>query len=138
MISPVHPALIFILGALILPLVPGRRAKQVLLLLVPLAALADLLIMPYGAYWSYKFLSYQLVFARVDKLSLCFGYAFAIVAFLSAIYALHIRQYGQHSATFLSVGSTFGDRLCRRCLHALRFLGTSCGLIGLRCLVWKE
>ena len=108
MISPVHPALIFILGALILPLLPGRRAKQVLLLLVPLVALADLLIMPYGAYWSYKFLSYQLVFARVDKLSLCFGYAFGIVAFLSAIYALHIKQYGQHSATFLSVGSTLG------------------------------
>jgi multicomponent Na+:H+ antiporter subunit D len=108
MISPVHPALIFILGALILPLLPGRRAKQVLLLLVPLAALVDLLIMPYGTYWSYKFLSYQIVVARVDKLSLCFGYAFGIVAFLSAIYALHIKQYGQHSVTFLSVGSTFG------------------------------
>ncbi|MEW6263672.1 MAG: Na(+)/H(+) antiporter subunit D [Thermodesulfobacteriota bacterium] len=108
MISPVHPALIFILGALILPLVPGRRTKQALLLFVPLAALAALLVMPYGTYWTYKFLSYRLVFARVDKLSLCFGYAFVIMAFLSAVYALHIRQSGQHSATFLSVGSTLG------------------------------
>jgi multicomponent Na+:H+ antiporter subunit D len=108
MINPVHPALIFILGALILPLLPWRRAKQTLLLLVPLAALLDLLIMPYGAHWSYKFLSYQIVFAQVDKLSLCFGYAFVIVSFLSAIYALHIKQYGQHSATFLSIGSTLG------------------------------
>ena len=108
MISPVHPALIFILGALLLPVAPGRRAKQVLLLLIPLAALADLLIMPQGTYWSYKFLSYQLTFARVDKLSLCFGYAFAVVAFLSALYALHVKQYGQHSATLLTVGSTLG------------------------------
>ena len=48
MISPVHPALIFILGALLLPLAPGRRAKQVLLLLVTLAGIADLLILPPG------------------------------------------------------------------------------------------
>lgn len=108
MSSPVHPALIFIVGAIILPLLPGRRTRQALLLLVPLATLADLVIMPYGVYWTYKFLSYQLVFARVDKLSLCFAYAFAIVTFLSAVYALHIKQYGQHSVTFLTAGSTLG------------------------------
>jgi multicomponent Na+:H+ antiporter subunit D len=108
MISPVHPALIFILGALLLPLAPGRKTKQALLLLVTLAGMADLFILPAGTYWSYKFLSYQLIFGRVDKLSLCFGYAFGIVAFLSAIYALHVKEYGQHSATLLTVGSTLG------------------------------
>ena len=109
MISPVHPALIFILGAILLPVVPGRRAKQVLLLLIPVVALADLLFMPLGTYWSTRFLTYSLVFARVDKLSLCFGYAFAIVALLSALYALHVKQYGQHSVTFStpSIGRCF-------------------------------
>ena len=91
-----------------------------------------------GVYWSIQFLSYELVFGRVDKLSLCFGYAFVIVAFLSAVYALHIKHYGQHSAAFLTVGSTLGDRFCRRCFHALRLLGASRGLVGFRRLVWKE
>jgi multicomponent Na+:H+ antiporter subunit D len=108
MISPVHPALIYVFGALILPFLPGRKAKQTFLLLVPLVALTDLLLMPHGVCWSYRFLTYDLVFGRVDKLSLCFGYAFAIVAFLSAVYALHIRDYGQHTATFLTAGGTLG------------------------------
>jgi len=104
----IHPALIFILGALAMPLLPWRRAKQALLVLVPLAGLASLYSMPSGVYWSYRFLDYELVFGRVDKLSLCFGYAFAIVAFLSAVYSLHIKQYTQHSAAFLGAGSTLG------------------------------
>lgn len=104
----VHPALVFIVGALLLLLFPGRWAKQTLLILVPLAALASLFAMPTGTYWSYRFLNYDLVFGRVDKLSLCFGYAFAIVALLSAIYALHIKQYTQHSAALLGAGSTLG------------------------------
>ncbi len=108
MINAIHPAAIFIAGALIMPLLPGRKAKQAFLLLVPLAALVDLLFMPYGTYWSHTFLSYELVPARVDKLSLCFAYAFVIVAFISSLYALHIKQYGQHSAAFLSVGSSLG------------------------------
>ncbi len=108
MTSPLHPALIFVLGGILLPFVPGRRAKQGLLLLVPTLALVDLIVMPVGNYWTTKFLSYQLVFARVDKLSLCFGYAFGIVSLLSAVYALHIKDYGQHSAAFMSAGSTLG------------------------------
>jgi multicomponent Na+:H+ antiporter subunit D len=104
----VHPALLFIVGALILPLFPGRKAKQTVLILVPVAALVSLFGMSTGTYWSFRFLNYDLIFGRVDKLSLCFGYAFAIVAFLSAIYSLHIKQYTQHSAAFLGAGSTLG------------------------------
>jgi multicomponent Na+:H+ antiporter subunit D len=108
MSSPVHPALIFILGGLLLPLIPGRGVKQALLLCIPLAALANLMAMSPGTYGAHTFLGYPLVFARVDKLSLCFGYAFIIVAFLSSLYALHIRNYGQHAVTFLTVGSGLG------------------------------
>ncbi len=108
MIRPVPPAIIYILGALILPLLPGRRAKQILALLIPVAAFIDLLYMPAGVYWSYPFLNYELVLARVDKLSLVFAYIFVIISFLSILYALHIREYGQHVAAYLYVGSSLG------------------------------
>ena len=61
-----------------------------------------------GTYWRYHFLGYDLVFGRVDKLSLCFGYVFTIIAFLGMVYAIHVREPGQHVSAFLYVGSTLG------------------------------
>jgi len=107
-ISTVPPAFIFIGGAILLPLLRERRLKQVFQLLIPLIAFVDLLYMGQGTYWGYHFLGYELIFGRVDKLSLCFGYVFAIIAFLGMVYALHVREVGQHMAAFLYIGSTLG------------------------------
>ena len=74
MIDIVPPAFIFILGAILLPLLRGRRLRQVFQLLIPLIAFIDLLYMHKGTYWVYNFLGYDLILGRVDKLSICFGY----------------------------------------------------------------
>ncbi len=108
MIKIVPPAFIFIVGGLLIPLLRERRLKALLRLLVPMVALLDLLYMPKGIYWTYHFLGYDLIFGRVDKLSMCFGYVFVIMAFLGMVYALHVREDGQHVAAFLYIGSTLG------------------------------
>jgi multicomponent Na+:H+ antiporter subunit D len=108
MIEIVPPVFIYILGALLLPLVRGRRLRNVLQLLIPAAAFVDLLYMPEGTYWTYQFLGYELILGRVDKLSMCFGYVFVIMSFLGMVYALHVRDTGQHMAAFLYIGSTLG------------------------------
>ena len=108
MIEIVPPAFIFILGAILLPLLRERRLRQVFQLLIPVIAFIDLLYMPEGTYWLYNFLGYDLILGRVDKLAMCFGYVFVIVAFLGMIYALHVREVGQHVAAFLYIGSTLG------------------------------
>ena len=108
MIDIVPPAFIFILGAILLPVVRERRLRQVFQLLIPVIAFIDLLYMPEGTYWIYNFLGYDLILGRVDKLSMCFGYVFVIVAFLGMVYALHVREVGQHVAAFLYIGSTLG------------------------------
>jgi multicomponent Na+:H+ antiporter subunit D len=108
MIKTVPPALIFILGALILPLLRGRRLKQAWQLLIPALAFADLLAMSHGTYWIYQFLGYDLIFGKVDKLSMCFGYVFVIVAFLGMVYALHVKEDGQHVAALSYIGSALG------------------------------
>ena len=108
MINTVPPAFIFIGGAILLPLLRERRLNQVFQLLIPLIAFIDLLYMGQGTYWGYHFLGYELIFGRVDKLSLCFGYVFVIIAFLGMVYALHVREVGQHTAAFLYIGSTLG------------------------------
>jgi multicomponent Na+:H+ antiporter subunit D len=107
-INPIPPAFIFIGGAILLPLLKERRLQQVFQLLIPLVAFMDLLYMGQGTYWGYHFLGYELIFGRVDKLSLCFGYVFVIVAFLGMVYALHVREVGQHVAAFLYAGSALG------------------------------
>ncbi len=107
MIEWVHPGLIFIIGALLIPFVRGEWKKAYLLLL-PIAALIDLSMMSEGVFWRIPLLEYELVFGRVDTLSLIFGYIFAIAAFCMTLYALHVKEDGQHIAAFLYVGSTLG------------------------------
>ncbi len=108
MIEIVPPAFIFILGALLLPLIRARRLRGLLQVLVPVVAFVDLLYMPEGTYWIYQFLGFELILGRVDKLSMCFGYVFVIMAFLGMVYALHVRDTGQHMAAFIYMGSTLG------------------------------
>ncbi|UCE34358.1 MAG: Na(+)/H(+) antiporter subunit D [Deltaproteobacteria bacterium] len=108
MIDTVPPAFIFIAGAILLPILRERRLRQLFQLLIPTVAFIDLLYMGHGTYWNYHFLGYEIIFGRVDKLSLCFGYVFVIIAFLGMFYALHIREVGQQVAAFLYVGSALG------------------------------
>lgn len=107
MIKAVPPALIFILGAMLIPLLKGKL-KQVYVLLVPAVAFIDLLHLNPGTSWVYQFLGYELIFCKVDRLSLVVGYIFVIIGFLAILYALHIKEDGQHIAAFLYVGSSLG------------------------------
>jgi len=106
-INALPPALIMILGGLLLPLFKGR-ARQALLLLLPVISFINLLQIPHGSHWILPFLSDQLVFGHVDKLSLIFGYIFHLVAFLSAIYALHVDDTIQNVAGTVYAGAGIG------------------------------
>jgi multicomponent Na+:H+ antiporter subunit D len=107
MIKPVPPAMLFILGALLIPLLKGRL-KQVYLLVIPALAFLDIIHLDRGTAWVYHFLGYELVFCQVDRLSLVVGYIFVIIGFLALLYSLHVEEDGQHVAAFLYVGSSLG------------------------------
>ncbi|MEA2075084.1 MAG: Na(+)/H(+) antiporter subunit D [Euryarchaeota archaeon] len=109
-----HPGLIFIFGAFLIPLFKGKW-KQAYLLLPPTAAFIDLLVMSRGAFgtipysaWHFPFLEYELVFGRVDKLSMVFGYIFVIAAFCTILYALHVKSSSEHMSAFFYVGGAIG------------------------------
>ena len=108
MISPIPPALIYIIGALLIPVIRIRRAQQLFALLIPAAAFGNLLSIPHGIYWQFEFLGHELILGRVDALSMVFAYIFVIASFISMVYAIHIKQMGQHTAAYLYVGSTLG------------------------------
>ena len=108
MTNSVPPGIIFLLGALLIPLIRPRILKQVYLLLIPVITFVDILLLKPGTSWTYKFLGYELIFARVDRLSLCVAYIFVIIGVLAIIYALHVKEDGQHVAAFMYVGSSLG------------------------------
>jgi multicomponent Na+:H+ antiporter subunit D len=106
----VHPGLLLIAGAWLVPLLTGR-IKRVAMLILPAAALMDCLFMKPGIYGVTSFLGQELVFGRVDRLSLIFSYVFSIMALLGMIYALHVEDDSQHVAALTYAGSALGVTL---------------------------
>lgn len=105
--TEIHPALIFILGAFLIPLLNGK-IKKFYLLFIPVFVFIQILYLKDGDILTYNFLNYDLILLKVNKLNLCFGYAFAIISFAGFVYALNIKNTWQHFFTFLHIGSAFG------------------------------
>jgi len=103
----IHPGLLLIMGAWLIPLLKGR-VKRVAMLLLPAAALIDCLLMKPGTYAVIGFLGQDLVFGRVDRLSLVFAYVFSLMALLGMVYALHVEDDSQHVAALIYAGSALG------------------------------
>lgn len=101
------PAAFLLAGGLVIPLVP-RPIRSVFFVCLPIAALAVLYGLEPGASIVLPFLQYQLVVARVDRLSLAFAYVFTLVAFLGAVYSFHLKDTGQQVAALFYAGSALG------------------------------
>ena len=107
MTSALPPGLIFLAGSVFVPLLKGRF-KSVYLLIIPVVAGLDLLFLPEGSSWSIMFLDYPLIFCRVDRLSLAFGYVFVLISFIGLVYALHLEDDLQHMAALCYAGGALG------------------------------
>lgn len=107
MIDWIHPAVLFFLGAALIPFIKGK-GRKILLLGVPALSFLLLLFSSYGNHGVLNLMGRELIFGRVDRLSLVFGYVFTLMAFIGMIYALHVSEDGQHIAAFLYVGSSLG------------------------------
>ncbi|PJB39592.1 MAG: Na(+)/H(+) antiporter subunit D [Deltaproteobacteria bacterium CG_4_9_14_3_um_filter_44_9] len=107
MISTVPPAAIFIFGALLIPLLKGRL-KSIYLLLLPVVSFINLLNIPEGTHWVVRFLDYELVFGRIDRLSLLFAYVFHLISFIAILYAIHVKDDLQHVAAVIYAGASLG------------------------------
>lgn len=107
MIEWIHPTALFFLAAVLLLFVKGT-AKQIVLLATPVLGFLCLLIASEGNHGTMTFMGQQLVFGRVDRLSLVFGYVFTIITLIGMIYSLHLKEAREHIAAFLYAGSALG------------------------------
>ena len=65
------PAAIFIIGGLLVPLIKGKW-KSAYMLLIPVVGFINLINIPEGTHWVVRFMEYDLIFGKVDRLSLLF------------------------------------------------------------------
>jgi multicomponent Na+:H+ antiporter subunit D len=107
MTAELSPGLILILGGVLAPLLPARLRPWVMVVL-PVATFAYLMMLPHGEFGRVQALGLSLVTLRVDGLSMLFGIIFLIAAFLGGLYALHVRDTVQHSAGLIYAGSALG------------------------------
>jgi multicomponent Na+:H+ antiporter subunit D len=107
--SFIHPALILIAGALILPFVRGPLRRPYLFL-VPLLAMGAVVAnsaMP-GQHGLVQFLDWQLVFGRVDRLSTIFALIMGLMAIIGTLYGLHVDNAKEHMAAWFYVAGSLG------------------------------
>lgn len=103
----IHPSVVLFVGAAILPLLRAKE-RQVWLLAVPAVVLALVLTMPTGQFGGVAFLDWTLVFGRVDALSRVFAVIMALMGLIGSLYALKVKDTGQHVAAWTYVGGSLG------------------------------
>ncbi len=102
------PAIIYILGALIALPIRNHTLRGLVLLAVPIAALASFVALPYATYTGLSFFDLRLTFMRLDALSYVFALIFSLAAFLSLLYAWHVRDRLEQTSTLLYAGAAIG------------------------------
>lgn len=107
MIAELNPALILVIGALLLPLLP-RSAQGWGAMALPLLGLGQLLLLGKGEWGQIEFLGHQLVTLRIDHLSYLWGIIFFIAAFLGALYAKYQDDVMQLVAGGVYAGAAIG------------------------------
>ncbi len=107
MSNVIPPFVIFILGALVIPLL-NERVRSVYVIAIPVVGFINLVLIPANTLMTVNFLDFQLTMVRIDRLSLAFGYIFHIVAFVTAIYILHVRKNLEYVAGFIYSGAALG------------------------------
>ena len=107
MIDWLHPSLVLLVGAALLPLLPAGLRKA-WMVLVPLSGLAVIFGLEPGQFGQIEFLGMTLVTGRVDELSLVFAYVFGIILVIGMIFALHVKDSVQHVAALTYAGSALG------------------------------
>jgi len=102
-----HPGLVLILGAWLIPLTRGT-VKRAVMLGLPIAALALCLSSEPGTFGTVSFLGQELTFGRIDRLSLVFSCVFSLMALLGMVFALHVDDDFQHVSALTYAGGALG------------------------------
>ena len=95
-------------GAVLLLLLNSGWQRRVILLATPLVGLLLLINADSSQVLVVDWLGVELVIARVDRLSLLFGYLFHVAAFIAVVFSLNEHDLSQQVSAFIYTGSAVG------------------------------
>lgn len=107
MIESLNPALILVIGALLIPVLKGRL-RGIYMLLLPALSFLQLCMLPTGNQAEFEIFDLTLTTLRVDKLSFVFAVIFHIAALIAMIYSLHLRNPWQQVVSLIYAGCALG------------------------------
>ncbi len=102
-----HPSLLLFTGAIVIAMLRGR-AQQVGMLALSVLVIAAVHTLPTGSFGTLQLFGLELAPMRVDSLSMVFASVFSIITLIASIYALHVKDTGQHVAAYVYAGSALG------------------------------
>ncbi len=131
----IPPFLFFLLGGLLLPLIP-KRLRAGIFLIPPLLSLWIIFGLEHGTRVAVDFMHFELIFLQVTNLNWIFGIIFSLISVIAGIYALHMDDLRQQvAASFYAAGAlcvTFaGDFL-------VLFLGWELMAVASTFLIWAR
>jgi len=131
----IPPFLFFLLGGLLLPLIP-QRLRAGIFLIPPLLSLWIIFGLEQGTRVAVDFMHFELIFLQVTNLNWIFGIIFSLISVIAGIYALHMDDLRQQvAASFYAAGAlcvTFaGDFL-------VLFLGWELMAVASTFLIWAR
>lgn len=103
----IHPGLVLITGALVLPWLRGTL-RAIVVVALPLLVLALVWQVPDGPAWQMRFLDYTITPLQGDKLSRLFATIFALMAAGGGLFALSQKSRIEVPAAFVYAGSAIG------------------------------
>ena len=133
--SALHPGLIMLLAAAVLPLV-ARSARPLVVLGVPLVALVLIWQIPEGSIYSLEYLGCQLQPLCADALTRLFATVFAIMALAGGLFALASASLLELVAAQIYVGGAIGVTFAGDFLSL--FLFWELMLVGSTLIIWSE
>lgn len=131
--SLIAPGLLLLLGAVLVPFL-GRLGRQVVALVLPLAALAICLVADEGAVLRSRFLDFAIVWVDVQMLGRLFAIVFCIMAFAGALFAAGRVSRLEMAAALFYAGGAVGAVLSGDLIAFLVFWEMMA--IGSTILVW--
>ena len=103
------PAIIMMAGAMLAFAVPNRL-RGPLTVMVPMLALGQMLwVLEAGDSWSMDWLSLELMPLRVDRLSLVFGFVFALTALVGGLFAWHKHDRSEQASALVYGAAALGE-----------------------------
>jgi multicomponent Na+:H+ antiporter subunit D len=131
----IHPGLVLIAGALVLPWL-GGKLRAITVVTLPLLVLALVWQVPDGPAWQARFLDYTITPLQGDKLSRLFATIFALMASGGGLFAMGQKSRVEVPAAFVYAGSAIGVTLAGDLVTVFAFWELMA--IGSTLVLWSQ